>query len=75
MASELECYLDRFEGELAVLLVNGEEKIIATSMLPPDTREGDQLLISITRDSNKRDQIKSEISDLQKELQNGSSEQ
>lgn len=73
MAPELDCYLDRFEGDLAVLLVDGEEKTIAASLLPPDVREGDHLRITIIRDSDARDRTAAEISDLQQELETGNS--
>jgi len=73
VAPELDCYLDRFEGDLAVLLVDGEEKTIAASLLPPDAREGDHLLINIACDGVARDRTAAEISDLQQELETGSS--
>lgn len=71
MTLRLDCYLDRFEGDLAVLLVDGEEKAITASMLPIDAREGDHLMITITRDTDGRNRTVTEVSELQQELKGG----
>ena len=74
MTPRLDCYLDRFEGDLAVLLVDGEEKAITASMLPVDAREGDHLMITIDRDTDARDRTEAEVSELQQELKRGNAE-
>ena len=33
--------IDRFEGQVAVLLVDGQERLVPRSVLSPDAREGD----------------------------------
>jgi len=71
LATGVNCYLDRFEGKLAVILVDGVEKTISASLLPTDAREGDHLLIAITCDTDARNRTAAEISDLQKELETG----
>lgn len=71
MAEGLNCYLDRFEGDLAILLVDGMEKVIASSLLPQDAREGDHLLLSITFDIDARNRTAGEIADLHKDLETG----
>lgn len=70
MAPGIHCYLDRFEGDLAVLLVDDVEKNISASLLPPDSREGDHLLISIAIDTGERNRTAEEISHLQQDLKN-----
>ncbi|MHB9112461.1 MAG: DUF3006 domain-containing protein [Thermoleophilia bacterium] len=71
LAPGLHCYLDRFEGDLAVLLVENEEKVIAASLLPPEAREGDHLILSINCDIDARNRTAEEISDLQRDLESG----
>ncbi|MBI5870471.1 MAG: DUF3006 domain-containing protein [Actinobacteria bacterium] len=69
MTPGLYCYLDRFEGDLAVILADDEEKIIASSLLPPGAREGDHLFLSITVDIDARNRTADEISRLQQDLE------
>jgi len=71
LTRELHCYLDRFEGDLAVLLIGGRETAVAVSLLPPDAREGDHLLISVAIDRESREHTASEVSELQQELKEG----
>lgn len=73
MATGLHCYLDRFEGDLAVLLVGDQEKVITSSLLPRDAREGDHILLSITLDHEARNNTAGEITDLQHDLDTGDS--
>jgi hypothetical protein len=51
----LACYLDRFEGETAVLLVEGREVAVHRSLLPQGASEGDHFQLSITPDPERRD--------------------
>lgn len=71
MAEGLNCYLDRFEGDLAILLVDGKEKVIASSLLPQGAREGDHLLLSVTIDIDARNRTAAEVADLQNDLKTG----
>mgnify|MGYP001791627401 CR=1 FL=1 len=63
------CYLDRFEGDKAVLLISGREIAVPASILPGKAREGDHLLISISIDSQARDNTENEITDIQERLE------
>lgn len=37
--------IDRFEGEYAIVEIEGETKIINISCIPPEAREGDVLVL------------------------------
>lgn len=63
--------IDRIEGELAVLLM-GEDGRVKVNMplvlLPPGSREGDILTISIERDPEATRQAKDRVSGLMEKL-------
>ncbi len=71
MNSQVYCYLDRFEGDAAVLLIEGREAVVPAAILPADAREGDHLLLSVSVDSAARGRTAEEIARLQKRLQSG----
>ena len=61
MEGTMRGYLDRFEGEFAVVKVNGEIKNFPRKLLPVDAREGDILIIdgtSIAIDKKETNDIK-----------------
>ena len=65
--------LDRIEEGIAVLLVRDEEKIkinIPLFLLPPESREGDILDITIARDIKETEDAKERVSSLLEKLKN-----
>ena len=58
----ISAYLDRFEGDLAVLLLGEEEKRVnfPKSFLPEEAGEGDYLKIEISRDEEKTAEAEAE---------------
>ena len=65
--------LDRIEGSIAVLLLRDEESIkidIPLFLLPPESREGDILNISIVRDTQETEAAKERVSALLEKLKN-----
>ena len=65
--------LDRIEGSIAVLLLRDEESIkidIPFLLLPPESREGDILDISIVRDTQETEASKERVSALLDKLKN-----
>ena len=65
--------LDRIEEDIAVLLVRDEEKIkinIPLFLLPPESREGDILDITIARDVKETEDAKERVSSLLEKLKN-----
>lgn len=64
----MDCYLDRFEGNSAVLLIDAIEIIVPASILPQTAREGDHLFLSISINSAARELTASETSELQKKM-------
>ncbi|MEK7817444.1 MAG: DUF3006 domain-containing protein [Actinomycetota bacterium] len=76
MASNREFFLDRIEGETAVLMSGETALNIPRSLLPPEAREGDHLTLSLTVDRSSRSRTEKEISDLHRHLstdENGNS--
>ena len=65
----ISAYLDRFEGNLAVLLLGEEEKKVnfPRAFLPPDAEEGDYLKIEISRDEEKTAEAEAEALSLMQE--------
>jgi hypothetical protein len=61
-------YLDRFEGDAAVLLVEGEEVNFPRKLLPAGVREGDHLVVSLGIDVEARTAAEDEISQLRQHL-------
>jgi len=66
---QVNCYLDRFEGSSAVILIHGNEMVVPASILPEGVREGDHLLISVSIDTAARKQTGREVSELQQKLE------
>lgn len=64
----MDCYLDRFEGSSAVLLIGAIEIIVPASILPQTAREGDHLFLSVSINSAAREHTTSETSELQKKM-------
>ena len=65
--------LDRIEGGTAILLLRDEESIkidIPLFLLPPESREGDILDISIVRDVQETEAAKERVSALLDKLKN-----
>ncbi len=65
--------LDRIEENIAVLLVRDEEKIrinIPLFLLPPESREGDILDITIARDVQDPEDAKERVTSLLEKLKN-----
>jgi hypothetical protein len=65
--------LDRIEEDIAVLLVRDEEKIkisIPFCLLPVESREGDILDITITRDMQETEAAKKRVASLLEKLKN-----
>jgi hypothetical protein len=59
--------LDRIEDDIAVLLVRDEEKIkinIPLFLLPPESREGDILDITVARNVQETEDAKERVSSL-----------
>jgi len=54
--------LDRFEEELAVLIVDGREVVRPRAALPPDAREGDVVdLDTMSVDTAATEQLRDEV--------------
>ena len=67
----MKAVIDRFEGELAVLLLGdkGEFRLnFPLSLLPAGCKEGDILNISIERDLAATEQTKERVTDLMEKL-------
>lgn len=65
--------LDRIEDDIAVLLVRDEEKIkinIPVFLLPPESKEGDILDITIARNLKETGYAKERVSNLLEKLKN-----
>jgi hypothetical protein len=63
--------LNRIEDDIAVLLVRNEEKIkinIPLFLLPPESREGDILDITIARNVKDTEDAKERVSNLLEKL-------
>lgn len=58
--------VDRFEGEIAVLLVRPEEtqQILFPRELLPGVKEGDIIEIAITREARETDEARARVSSL-----------
>ena len=67
----MKAVIDRFEGELAVLLLGdkgGFRLNFPLSLLPAGCKEGDILNISIERDLAATEQARTQVSELMKKL-------
>jgi len=74
LARKSNCYLDRFEGDKAILLIDGAEAVIPRALLPADISEGDYLNIEASIDTERRNSVSAEISRLQDDLKSGKGE-
>lgn len=69
--------LDRIEGGTAVLLLRDDESIklnIPLFLLPPESKEGDVLDVSIDRDVQETESAKERVSALLEKLKNKNNE-
>jgi len=69
--------LDRIEGSTAILLLRDDESIkidLPLFLLPPESREGDILDISIVRDVQETEAAKERVSALLDKLKNKKTE-
>lgn len=67
--------LDRIEDDVAVLIIRDEESVkinIPLSLLPPESREGDILDITIARNLQETENAKERVSSLLEKLKNKS---
>jgi len=64
--------LDRFEGELAVLIVDGREVTRPRGELPPEAREGDVLSPeTLAVDAEATERLREEVRQARKRAQAG----
>jgi hypothetical protein len=64
--------LDRFEGELAVLLVEGREVVRPRRELPPEAREGDVLAPeTLAVDTEATERLRAEVRQARKRASAG----
>ncbi|MHC1754017.1 MAG: DUF3006 domain-containing protein [Methanosarcina sp.] len=69
--------LDRIEGSIAILLLRDEESTkidIPLFLLPPESKEGDILNLSIVRDDQETEAAKERVSALLDKLKNKNKE-
>lgn len=69
MNHEVDCYLDRYEGDYAVLLVDDSEVNISRKLLPREISEGDYLTIRISVKPDQKSSTGHEISESQERLE------
>lgn len=69
MRSGMKATIDRFEGDLAVLIMqDGTRFNLPVSLLPESCREGDVLNITIERDLEETTQARERVSSLMERL-------
>ncbi len=68
MTKLLNLYLDRFEGNFAVLLIDQTQISLPRKLLPEEASPGDFLSLDIRIDENKKRMAASEIARLKKHL-------
>lgn len=68
--STVQAFLDRFEGQKAVLLIGDDEKqlIIDRNLMPNDAAEGSVVDISITVNKTATEKARKRVQDLINEL-------
>ncbi len=66
---QLRAYIDRLEGETAVLLVEGETLELPRRLLPAGAGEGDWLKAELTVDTAAGVEARQEIDTLRRRLQ------
>ena len=71
MTARTNLYLDRFEGDLAILVGEAFQIELPRRMLPAGSREGDFLSISIISDPEAREKMTAEIEAIRRRLQEG----
>lgn len=67
-------YLDRFEGEFAVVLIgeDGEERMeVPRKLLPEEVKEGDYLRFSVKSSPGKTIDAKKKVEEMLKKLKKG----
>jgi hypothetical protein len=65
-------FVDRIEGESAILVENGQERRVPVRGLPNGVREGDWLSADLTRiEAGRRDEAEREIDERRKRLSEG----
>ncbi|MHB0997809.1 MAG: DUF3006 domain-containing protein [Armatimonadota bacterium] len=70
---KVRAFIDRFEGDKAVLLIGENEEdtlILYSKYLPDNLTEGSVLTINIRYEPDKTEQIHMEVEDLLKKLKN-----
>lgn len=70
-ASPLRVIIDRFEGDLAVLVLYEDDRVrfnFPLRLLPEGAREGDHLLMTFAEDNASRESEKKRIGNLLDEL-------
>jgi hypothetical protein len=65
------CQIDRFEGDVAVLIAGGSEVLISRSLIPAEAAVGDTLTIRVSGDPDAAAELSLDISRLQERLKNG----
>ncbi|MHC0037922.1 DUF3006 domain-containing protein [Pseudoneobacillus sp. C159] len=60
--------IDRFEGDLAVVEIDGQTKDLPREILPSDAQVGDVLEITITLLKEETKKLKSEIDQLMQDV-------
>lgn len=63
--------IDRFEGDIVVVEVDGETRDVARHLFPSEAKPGDVVIIEgakITIDSDKTEKLRKEIEDLMNEV-------
>ncbi len=68
MTSGADCYLDRFEGDTAVLLLNGREVAVPRSALPASAAEGDHLHVYFTINGEAREETSRQVAKTRRKL-------
>ncbi|HVF90782.1 MAG TPA: DUF3006 domain-containing protein [Blastocatellia bacterium] len=66
--------IDRVEGALAVVVLSDDDKVkfnLPVKYLPEGVRDGDHLQVTFKLDEKSRDEQKTRVSDLLKELASG----
>jgi len=54
-------FLDRIEGEFAVLLADGKQIMLPVHLLPASAREGVYLTLTLAIDSSQTEKVKKEV--------------
>lgn len=68
MTRKLQCYIDRFEGNFAVLLLDEEQILFPRAFLPDYATQGDYLVLEINIDAGARKQAEHDIQKSRRRL-------